>query len=298
MEFKRLLHFMPNERKELFQKVIDTLRIGGRSEKTISNYVHAIYRFLEYFQDKDISSLNEDNIIEYIKCRYLSKSCSGSTYNMNVSAIKYFYIVNFNKEFNNKILPRTKLTKKLPSTIDKEKFLKIFNEEQNLKHKCWLLLAYCSGLRAEEVSSIKFKYINAEEHELKVLGKRKKERLTILPDITIKYLRLYYKNYYKKQFFPKINKTGYLFEGNQGSDHISSTTITNYFTTLKYKYNLDENITFHSLRHSFASNFIKAGGDPFVLKSMLGHTSLNTTSIYIHMGRDFNNLKGVNYEQI
>ena len=54
MEFKRLLHFMPNERKELFQKVIDTLRIGGRSEKTISNYVHAIYRFLEYFQDKDI----------------------------------------------------------------------------------------------------------------------------------------------------------------------------------------------------------------------------------------------------
>ena len=54
----------------------------------------------------------------------------------------------------------------------------------------------------------------------------------------------------------------------------------------------------HSLRHSFASNFIKNGGDPFVLKSMLGHTSLNTTNIYIHMGRDFNNLKGVNYERI
>lgn len=45
------------------KKVIDTLRIGGRSEKTISNYVHAIYRFLEYFQDKDISTLDEDDIV-------------------------------------------------------------------------------------------------------------------------------------------------------------------------------------------------------------------------------------------
>ena len=96
----------------------------------------------------------------------------------------------------------------------------------------------------------------------------------------------------------KTTYTGYLFEGNEGLEHISSKTITNYFTSLKYKYNLPENITFHSLRHSFATNFIKQGGDPFVLKSMMGHSSLNTTSIYIHMGRDFNNLKGVNYDKI
>lgn len=74
------------------------------------------------------------------------------------------------------------LTKIIPTTIDKETFIKILNEEKNLKHKCWLLLAYCSGLRAEEVASIKLKDINVKEHKLKVLGKRKKERFTILPD--------------------------------------------------------------------------------------------------------------------
>lgn len=135
MDFKRLMRFMPNERKEQLQKVIDTLKIGGRSEKTISNYVHAIYRFLKYFQNKDISSLNEDDIIEYIKYRYLNKSCSGNTYNMNVSAIKYFYIINFNKEFNNKLLPRTKLTKRLPSTLSKDIFIKILNEENKFEYK-------------------------------------------------------------------------------------------------------------------------------------------------------------------
>ena len=55
MNYKRLMRFMPNERKEQLQKVIDTLRIGGRSEKTISNYVYAINRFFEYFKNEDIT---------------------------------------------------------------------------------------------------------------------------------------------------------------------------------------------------------------------------------------------------
>lgn len=298
MNLKKFLRPMPINKREKIQKVIDTLTMGGRSKKTIENYVCAINRFLDYFENRDISKLNESDVIEYIKNNYLNKQCATNTYNMNISAIKYFYSINYNKELNNKLLPHAKLVKKLPTTIDKETFLKILNEEKNLKHKCWLLLGYCSGLRIEEVVSIKIKNINSKEHELKILGKRKKERFTILPDITIKYLRLYYKEKYRKEFFHKENKTGYLFEGNHGEDHISVNTVTNYFREIKIKYNLDKDITFHSLRHSFATNFIKAGGDPFILKSMLGHTSLNTTSIYIHMGRDFNNLKGVNYDKI
>ena len=298
MNLRKFLRLMPMNKREKIQKVIDILTMGGRSKKTIDNYVCAISRFLDYFEDKDISKLNESDVIEYIKNNYLNKQCAANTYNMNISAIKYFYSVNYNKELNNKLLPHAKLAKKLPTIIEKETFITILNEEKNLKHKCWLLLGYCSGLRIEEVVRVKIKDINSKEHELKILGKRKKERFTVLPDITIKYLRLYYKDTYRKEFFHKENSTGYLFEGNQGSEHINVNTVTNYFSEIKRKYKLDNDITFHSLRHSFATNFIKAGGDPFTLKSMLGHSSLNTTSIYIHMGRDFNNLKGVNYEQI
>lgn len=299
MYYKRPMRFMPNERKEQIQKVIDTLRIGGRSEKTILNYTHAINRFLEYFQDTEIEQLSENDILEYIKINYLNKKRAANTYNMNICAIKYFYSVNFNKEFNSKLLPQSKLSKKIPTTIDKETFDKIFYGEKSLKHKCWLLLAYCSGLRAEEIANVRMKDINAGEHQLKVLGKRKKERYTFLPEITVRYLRMYYKSYYCQPYNPRTNKTGYLFEGYKYKyKALTSKTIVNYFTTIKKKHNLDEDISFHSLRHSFATNFIKSGGDPFVLKSMLGHSSLNTTSIYIHMGRDFNNLKGVNYDGI
>ncbi len=293
MKFKEL------EQDKRIKKVIETLQMGARSEKTIKNYAYAINRFLMYFEGKDIFKLKEKDIVEYIKSAYLKKNCSVDTYNLNICAIKYFYAINFNKEFNSKLLPRAKSTKKIPVTLEKETFLKILNEEKNLKHKCWLLLAYYSGLRVEEVATVEIKNINAKEHKLKVLGKRKKERYTFLPDITIKYLRLFYKSeYFYLGFRLKSNKSGYLFEGNLSAKHINSKSIISYFTKIKKKYNLDKNISFHSLRHSFATNYLKAGGDAFTLKSMLGHSSLNTTSIYVHTGRDFNNLKGVKYEQV
>ena len=134
MKYARILRLMPDERRKQTQKVIDTLKIGGRSEKTTANYVHAIDRFLKYFYVKDIEKLNESDIIEYTKSKYLNNNCAGSTYNINISAIKYFYAINFNKEFNTKLLPHAKLTKKITITLDKEIFLKILNEEKHLKH--------------------------------------------------------------------------------------------------------------------------------------------------------------------
>lgn len=273
-------------------KVIDNLRMGGRSERTIENYISAINRFLDYYDTSiDISSLDESNIIDYIKKQFIEKNKSTNTYNMNICAIKLLYIVCFNKSLSNKLLPRAKTLSKIPSIIDKEKFLEIVNGESNTKYKCWLLLAYCSGLRVEEVAKVKIQHIDAKNHKLKVIGKRKKERYTVLPDIAVKFLRLYYKE------SNMTKKKGYLFEGTSKKEHCSSKAISNYFNDVVcLKYNLSDDITFHSLRHSFATNFIKSGGDLFVLKSMLGHSKINTTSIYIHIARDFNSLVGAKNE--
>ena len=273
------------------EKVVETLKMGGRSKTTIHNYVHAINRFLKHYKENtNFKDFNEEKIASYIKREYIDKGYSGSTYNVNICAIKFLYSVCFNREFNKRKLPSVKLRKVIPAIIDKPTFIKIFNGEKNVKYKCWLLLGFCSGLRVEEIAQIKIENINSKEHKLKIIGKGNKERFTILPDITIKYLRLYYKT-------ANFNKNNdYLFEGAGEREYTNSKYITNYFSILKKKYNLPNNLSFHSLRHSFATYFIKAGGDPFVLKNMLGHQSLNTTSIYIHLGRDFNNIEGIKYD--
>ena len=127
------------------------------------------------------------------------------------------------------------------------------------------------------------------EHKLKVLGKGNKERYTILPDITIKFLRLYCKE-------KKITrKNGYLFVGTSDHDVMNSKTIINYFTRIKNEYNLNKNLTFHCLRHSFATYYLLNGGNILTLKSMLGHKSLNSTTIYLHLSQNFNSLEGIKY---
>ena len=72
-------------------------------------------------------------------------------------------------------------------------------------------------------------------------------------------------------------------------------TIINYFSVIKDLYNLDNNITFHSLRHSFATNYLKLGGNLLQLQSMLGHSSLNTTTVYLHLTYNFNDFNGDKY---
>lgn len=279
------------ENQEKWLRLVkDTLEIGGRSSKTYENYKSHIKRFLNYY-DKDINikKLKEEEILQYIKINYLNKGLADETYNMAIKAIKYYYSICFQKELNSKLLPNVKLKKKMPTIIEKPIFIKIFNEEKSLKHKCWLLLAFCSGLRVEEVATVKIENIYPDNHKLKVLGKGKKERFTILPDITIKILNMYLEERHITQ------KKGYLFKGNAGHEVINSNTIVNYFTSIKEKYDLDDNITFHSLRHSFATYYLSNGGSLLALQSMLGHRCLSTTTIYIHISQNFNQLEGIKY---
>lgn len=277
-------------KQKWIKKVNETLTMGGKSKITIDKYTYAIERFLNaHGNNTKISSFTEKEIIKYLKKKFIDTNLKATTYNFNLAAICYFYVVCFEKEFNSKILPKAKLAKKLPSIIEKDTFIKLINKEKNIEHKCWMILGFCSGLRASEVASIKVENIDVNNHRIKIIGKGNKERYTILPDVCINILRQYCKA-------NKITyKTGYLFPGCAGEIHISSRTISNYFTIYMKENTLSSKISFHTLRHSFATYYLMNGGDQFILKDMLGHKSLSTTAIYVHLANDFNNLKGINY---
>lgn len=277
-------------REKWLKKVRDLIKLSGKSEATFNNYRSHINRFLNsYSEDTDFNDIDEDSILEFIKNEYLNLNRASDTINVAICSIRYLYSVCFKIELNKKLIPNIKRSQTIPTIIPKEDFIKIFNGEKNLKSKCWLLLAFCSGLRASEVVTLRIENINAKEHKLKVLGKRNKERYTVLPDIVIKYLRLYCKyNHITK-------KSGYLFKGNKGREHGSTKHPTHFFEHLSKKYNLPRTITFHSLRHSFATYFLLNGGDLIKLQTMLGHSNLNTTRRYIHFSQDYNHLDGIKY---
>ena len=181
-------------KKKWLEKVKFTLELGGKSDKTFTNYKSHINRFLNYYgEDVEINKLSEDKIIDYLKKQYIDLNKCSATLNIAIYSIRFLYSVCFNRNLNKDLLPSSKLKKKIPTILSKHLFLKIFNQENCLKYRCWLLLAFCSGLRVEEVATLKIENIFPNEHKLKVLGKGNKERYTILPDIVIKFLRLYCK---------------------------------------------------------------------------------------------------------
>ena len=272
------------------EKVKYTLELGGKSEKTFINYKSHIKRFLDYYEeDEEINKLSEDRIVDYFRKQYIDLNRCAASLNVGICSIRFLYSVCFNRQLNKDLLPSTKLKKKLPTIISKQLFLKIFNEEHYLKYKCWLILAFCCGLRVDEIAKLRIENIYPNEHKLKVLGKGNKERYTILPDIVTIFLRMYCKEQHI------TNKQGYLFISHDKESYINSKSMINYFSTLKVAYNLDKNISFHTLRHSFATYYLMNGGNIITLKSMLGHAHLDTTNIYLHIAQNFNHLEGIRY---
>ena len=272
---------------EDLQKVKNLLLLRKCSDRTVSNYLSCINRFKNYYKRKDLKKLNEDDILEYLKKNFINIGCSAATINVNRAAIKYYYLVNFNKNFSNILLPQTKIPSRFPKIISKQDFIKMFNSEFNLKHKLWIMLAYGSGLRISEVASLKVSDILSKEHKIRVIGKGNKERYAPLPDFTLKLLRLYW-----IQNKDKITNN-YFFPGKYKATKdtcITSFGIKEAFEKIKENNNLDNSITFHTLRHSYATEFITNGGDIWELKNILGHSSINTTSMYLHMAENFKDI--------
>ena len=261
-------------------KVHQNLILRGRSNQTFINYRSSLLRFFKYYDSNtNIENLKENDIINFLNKEYIIPNKCKNTYNLAVCSIRLFYLVCFDISLNRILLPTSKLTKKLPTIIDKDLFIKIVNEEKYLKHKCWLLLGYCSGLRVSEVARIKVEDISIQNRNLKVLGKGNKERLTLLPNIVIKVLRTY--------CIKNNIRNGYIFKGSNNKPFMNEKTIINYFSVIKDLYNLNDNISFHSLRHSFATYYLTHGGSLIKLQFMLGHNSLSTTSIYLHLTQNF-----------
>lgn len=153
-----------------------------------------------------------------------------------------------------------------------------------------ICLGYGSGLRISEVASLNTKNIDIKNHRLKICGKGNKERYTILPNFTLKLLKSYYLR--NKTIISKSG--GYLFPSSHfdsKDSYIKYHTIADNFRTLLKSLNLYNNITFHTLRHSFATHYMENDGDIWKLKSLLGHSSINSTMVYLHIAEDFSKLK-------
>jgi len=134
---------------------------------------------------------------------------------------------------------------------------------------------YGSGLRLGEAARLKITDIDSEQMHVRVeQGKGKKDRYSVLPSTTLALLRDYYRMHRPKKW---------LFPGRNRTTHISMSSIQHAFHKARTRAGIRKPGGVHILRHCFATHHLQMGTDLATLQRLLGHTSLKTTALYLHV---------------
>lgn len=278
----------------LTQNYLDYLLLVKRySSHTVKAYRTDLKLFESYLKDTYSISIDKANhaMIRSWLVKELNKGNSARTVNRKITTLKSFYKYLFKeqkiKQNPTSRISYSKTSKKLPQFVglsDMNELLDKLKFEENFsgfRDKLIIEVFYSTGIRLSELINIKSKDVDCLKSQIKVLGKRNKERLIPLTKELQKSIEGYMILRNKK----KVIDRSYLFLTDSGKKLNPSMVyrkvnkILNNVTTLEKK-------SPHVLRHTFATHMLNNGADLNVIKELLGHASLSATEVYTHNSID------------
>lgn len=262
----------------LYDQMKMDLELKNFSPKTVSCYLHWMVQFVRHY-GRSPAEIGEEEIRNYLYHLIKVKRVSQSSINQAYSAMKFFYATTLEREWNVIKIPRIKNSKKLPVVLSMEEVETLLGCIDNLKHLAILTTIYSGGLRVGEATRLKVSDLDSKRMTIRVQdGKGSKDRYTLLGHHTLELLRTYWKAYQPAEW---------LFPGKDPAKPISVSSIQMVFKKALHKAGIRKKASVHTLRHSFATHLLESGTDLYYIQHFLGHTTANTTSIYLHItGKD------------
>lgn len=267
---------MTNE--EVYQRAYDEIKLRGLSPHTVEEYLGKLTVFLRYFDNRPIDTMGEEEIRQFLLYQLDLGKTSG-TVNIYNSALRFIFGAVLGKKLNYQMIPRRRHYRELPAIMSKTEIVRFFSVIDNLRDKAMFETVYGAGLRISEIAKLRTQDIDSEQMRIFVYhGKGGKDRYTLLSRRNLEILREYW-----KQYRPN-NPEGYLFRSRERKSNILTTrAIQDAFHKYCKKANLPDTFTVHTLRHCFATHLLESGVELVQIKALLGHTFLQTTSIYLHL---------------
>lgn len=261
---------------KLREQMMRDMDLKGFSTNTKDLYLRHIEKFCRYF-NKPPEQMGEPEIKQYLHYLLVEAGMSRS-YNAQVySAIKFLYETTLKKDWGSYKIPRSKKVKKLPVVLSQEEVRRIFNVTGNLKHRAILMTIYGAGLRVSEVVNLQPADIDSSRMQLRIRsGKGNKDRYTLLSETNLKILREYWKAYHP---------SGFLFTGTRPDQALTARTVQKVFEQAVKKAGIKKDVSVHTLRHSFATHMLESGVNVYHIQRLLGHSSVKTTTIYLHIAQ-------------
>ena len=266
----------------LRQRMIDDMHLRGLSKATQKSYVLAV-RQLATYHHKSPDRISEEELRQYFLYLKTEKRVATSTLTVAMCAIKFFYRYTLQRAWPVLDWIRPEREKKLPVVLSVEEVRLLLNEVRGLPHRARLGLIYTCGLRVSEAASLKVRDIDSDRLVVHIhAGKGKKDRYVPLPTPTLQLLRKYWMTHrHPVWLFPTTVPWGA--PRATAKTHIRSRTTQKAFQAVLKESGIQKPATVHTLRHSYATHLLQAGVSLRVIQTYLGHSSIETTTIYTHL---------------
>jgi integrase/recombinase XerD len=266
----------------------------GLSKNTVANYTFDLERLCSYLLDNSISvspeKINEETIQQFIYS--VSKEVNARSQARIISGLKSFFSYMIFEDYRTdnpmELIEAPKIGRKLPDTLS-------INDIDNLiaaidlstpegeRNRAMLETLYGCGLRVSEIITLKISDLFFDEGFIKITGKGNKQRFVPIAKSTQKFIE-FYKNNVRNHLAIVKGFEDTLFLNRRGKQ-LTRAMVFTIIKTLAVKINLQKNISPHTLRHSFATHLLENGADLRSIQLMLGHESITTTEIYVHLDR-------------
>lgn len=286
----------------LWQSYIKGFKVFLQLEKSLSHnsveaYLHDVEKLTQYLEYKQLR-LTPDKIELHQLQDFLKwvndLGLSARTQARVISGIKAFYkyliLENIVKINPTELLESPKLGRKLPDTLSVEEIDSLIaaidlSKPQGERNKAMIETLYGSGLRVSELINLRISKLYFKEGFIKIIGKGDKERIVPIGSIAIKHINIYLENI-RNHISVKKGSEDILFLNRRGNK-LTRNMVFMIIKGLALKIGLNKKIGPHTFRHSFATHLIEGGADLRAVQEMLGHESITTTEIYLHLDREY-----------
>lgn len=268
----------------------------GMSVNTIANYTFDIEKLQAYLDEFHHSispeKIDADTIQEFIY--HISKEVNTRSQSRIISGLKSFFQYLIFEDYRTTnptdLIETPKIGRKLPETLAIEEIDALIaaidlSSPEGERNRTILETLYACGLRVSELVTLKISDLFFEEGFIKISGKGNKQRFVPIGNSTQKYIQLYV-NEIRYKLNIKKGQEDTLFLNRRGSG-LTRAMIFTIIKDLAKAIDLKKTISPHTFRHSYATHLLENGADLRSIQLMLGHESITTTEIYVHLDRKF-----------
>jgi len=254
------------------------LEIRGYSPSTQQAYLARMKAMVRFFmRPPDELTLEDINAYQLHLTR--ERKVGWATYNQSIGAMRFFFGVTLNRDWDMQRIPYQKTGRKLPVVLSCKEVSQLFQVVTNIKHRAILMTAYAGGLRVSEVTHLRVSDIDGQRMMLRVeQGKGRQDRYVMLSHKLLVVLREYWKIYKTRHW---------LFAGQNPEQPLTRAAVHKFFQKARRKAGITKKVSVHGLRHSFATHLLESGINIRKIQLLLGHRSLGSTQIYTHVARDY-----------